>query len=95
MDKRIMTTLTSYPGYEVEEDLGIIFAFDKDFVPFRNLWQMDDALERTYDLLWQKAVRKGANAVLGINMCLAPEKSLPVLMGTAVILKSTSAIGKD
>ena len=86
MDKRIMTTLGSYPGYEVEKDLGIIFAFDQEFVPFRNLWQMDEALERTYELLWQKAVKKGANAVLGINMCLAPEKSLPVLMGTAVIL---------
>lgn len=90
MDQRIMTTLSSYPGYEVEEDLGIIFAFDQDFVPFRNLWQMNDALERTYELLWQKAVKKGGNAVLGINMCLAPEKSLPLLMGTAVILKKIS-----
>ncbi len=85
--KKILTTLGSYPGCEVVEDLGIIWAFDHNFVPFRNLWQMDEALERVYDLLWEKAVKKGANAVLGVHMCMSSEKNLPLLTGTAVILK--------
>lgn len=87
MEERILSTLPSYPGYRVVKDLGIVWAFDKNFEMFRNLWQMDAALERTYGLLYEKAVKKGANAVLGINMCLAPETKLPVLQGTAVILE--------
>ena len=85
--KKILTTLDSYPGYEVKEDLGIIWAFDHNFVPLRNLWQMDETLERVYDLLWDKAVKKGANAVLGIHLCLSSQKNVPVLTGTAVILE--------
>lgn len=88
MEDRIMSTLPAYPGYKVVQDLGIIWAFDNDFQMLRNLWQMDEAMERVYDLLWQKALKKGANAVLGINMCLGT-KSLPILQGTAVVLEKT------
>lgn len=48
---------------------------------------MDAAMERAYQLLWEKALKKSANGVLGINMCLASEKFLPILQGTAVILE--------
>lgn len=82
-----MTTLPSYPGYEVEKDLGIIWAFDRDFVPLRNLWQMDEPLERTMKELWKKAVKTGANAVLGIQLSISSERNIPILTGTAVILK--------
>ena len=87
MEERILSTLPAYPGYKVVKDLGIVWAFDSDFRMMRNLWQMDAAMERAYQLLWEKAQKKGANAVLGINMCLAPEKSLPILQGTAVLLE--------
>jgi uncharacterized protein YbjQ (UPF0145 family) len=87
MDERIMSTLSEYPGYKVVQDLGIIGAFDKNFQMLRNLWQMDESMERVYELLWEKAQKKGANAVLGISMCLGPERALPILMGTAVVLE--------
>ena len=87
MEKRILSTLPAYPGYKVKEDLGIIWAFDDDFRVLRNLWQMNESMTRAYDNLWRKAEQKGANAVLGINLCLAPEKSIPILQGTAVILE--------
>ena len=67
--------------------LGIIWAFDDDFRVLRNLWQMNESMTRAYDNLWKKAEKKGANAVLGINLCLAPERSIPILQGTAVILE--------
>lgn len=86
MEERILSTLSTYPGYRTVKDLGIIWAFDMNFEMMRNLWQMDDAMKRAYDNLWEKAEKKGANAVLGINMCLG-SKSLPILQGTAVILE--------
>lgn len=86
-DKIILSALPSYPGYRVSEDLGLVYAFDDDFQLFRNLWQMEESFERVKAGLRKKAEKMGADAVLGISMCLAPEKSLPVLMGTAVKLE--------
>ena len=87
MDDRIMSTLSTFPGYIVVKDLGIVWAFDKEFVAYRNLWQMDESLERVYNLIWKKRNQKGANAVLDISFSFAPNQSIPILMGTAVVLE--------
>ena len=91
MEDRIISTRNDYPGYKVVKDLGVITGFDHDFRVIRNLWQMDEPLEKAYEDLWKKAVKKGANAVLGVSLALSSQDNVPMLIGTAVVLEKEKA----
>ena len=86
-DEIILSALPTYPGYRVTEDLGLVYAFDEEFHMIRNLWVLDESFDKTKEKLRKKAKKLGATAVLGISMCLGPQQSIPVLMGTAVKLE--------
>ena len=86
MDK-IITTLTSYPGKKIVKECGLVFAFDEEFRLVRNRWQSDDQVQDALDRIYKKALKKGANAVLGVQMSILNEYNNPILIGTAVVLE--------
>ena len=85
MDK-IVTTLLSHPGKKVVEVKGVVSAYDNSFRAVRSLYNVDEYLETAMDNLYKKAVKLGANAVLGMQYSLS-ETNNPFLIGTAVVLE--------
>jgi len=85
MDK-IITTLTSYPGKKIAKECGLVFAFDEEFRLVRNRWHSDEQVQDALDRLYKRALKKGANAVLGVQISHLSDNA-PFFMGTAVILE--------
>ena len=85
--EKIITTLTSYPGKRVIEIKGVISAYDNAFRAVRMISDMDEYIEKAMDNLYKKALKKGANAVLGLQISMMNEYNNPILIGTAVVLE--------
>ena len=85
--EKIITTLTSYPGKRVIEIKSVISAYDNAFRAVRMISDMDEYIEKAMDNLYKKALKKGANAVLGVQISMMNENNNPILIGTAVVLE--------
>ena len=85
--EKIVTTLTSHPGKKVVEVIGIVSAYDNAFRALRMISDMDEYIEKAMENLYKKALKKGANAVLGVQMSIMNEYNNPILIGTAVVLE--------
>lgn len=83
----IVSTLSSYPGQKIVKQLGIISAYDDKLRTLRMTVDSHTYIENALQQLAREAENLGANGVLGINFSMS-EKTLPVVIGTAVILEA-------
>lgn len=81
----ITSTRSIYPGKKVVQDLGIVYGFDDKLRAIRTLAAADTYLNQAIEDISKNAEKLGANAVLGISFAMA-DRTLPVVMGTAVVL---------
>jgi uncharacterized protein YbjQ (UPF0145 family) len=85
--EKIVTTLLTHPGKKVVEVKGVVSAYDTAFRAVRMISDMDEYIEKAMDNLYKKAIKLGANAVLGVQMSILNEYNNPILIGTAVVLE--------
>ncbi len=83
----IVSTLSQYPGYEIVDIKGIIISTDLDFSIARNVFNVEEYYEDARKQLEKKAIKLGANAILGLTFSYVANGARIVLMGTAVILE--------
>lgn len=81
----ITSTRSEYPGKKVVKELGIVYGFDDKLRAIRTLAAADTYLNQALEDISKNAEKLGANAVLSISFAMA-ERTLPVVMGTAVVL---------
>lgn len=81
----ITSTRSTYPRKKVVQDLGIVYGFDDKLRAIRTLAAADTYLNQAIEDISKNAEKLGANAVLGISFAMA-DRTLPVVMGTAVVL---------
>ena len=81
----ITSTRSTYPEKKVVQDLGIVYGFDDKLRAIRTLAAADTYLNQAIEDISKNAEKLGANAVLGISFAMA-DRTLPVVMGTAVVL---------
>ena len=66
--------------------IKVIYAYDDAFRAVRTTWNSDVYIEKAMDNLYQKAIKLGANAVLGVQLSVL-DSGKPFLLGTAVVLE--------
>ncbi len=86
-DERMISTLPYVTGKRVNKELGIVVAFDDQFQLVRSPFNIEESLNRAYDRLYEKALKLGANAVLGVNFACSSQSMVPIVQGTAVVLE--------
>ena len=84
--EKIITTLTSYPGKKILKVIKIVSAYDNSFKAHSSLYNVDECLETALENLYNKSLKVGGNAVLGVQYSLS-ESNNPFLIGTAVVLE--------
>lgn len=84
--EKIITTLSEYPNKKIVKVFELIYAYDDSFRMIRNRWNSDVHIQKAMDLLYEKAIHLGANAVLGVQISHL-ETGIPFVMGTPVILE--------
>lgn len=84
--EKIVTTLTSYPGKKVVKVFDIICAHDEKVALARNIIRFDEFLPDALERLYKKAIKLGANAVLGVQV-VPLENRVAFVVGTPVILE--------
>ena len=83
---KIVTTLSTYPGKKITKVYNTIYAYDPEFRVLRTRWDSEDQIKKAMDDLYLKAMKLGANAVLGVQISHL-DQNIPFVMGTPVILE--------
>lgn len=84
--EKILTTLSTYPGKKITKVFETIYAFDPDLRVFRTLWDSEHQIKDAMNNLYAKAIKLGANPVLGVQISHL-DQNIPFVMGTPVILE--------
>ena len=82
-----VSTLSYIPGKEIKEVIGIVIAWDEDFVVGRHIFNVDESINRAYEKLLEKAESAGGNAVLGCSLTYDSSSKIPIVQGTAVVVE--------